>query len=112
MLVLLSVATLAVPNEAPPNSSSTLSPATAVEPLVGKVARKLVVVDSALLIKLSAKSVLPVSASVGAAGAAVSSVKLMVLLAVPTLPATSVMRLLSALAPSAPRSALRTVKST
>ena len=45
-------------------------------------------------------------------GAVVSSVKLRLLLAVPTLPATSVMRLLSALAPSAPRSALRTVKST
>ena len=40
--------------------------------MVGKVARKLVVVDSALLIRLSAKSVLPVSASVGVAGAKVS----------------------------------------
>ena len=48
----------------------------------------------------------------GAAGGVVSSVKLTGALAAPVLPAMSVITAVSALAPSAPRSALSTVKST
>ena len=74
MSALLRVTVLGVPKALPPSSSCTVSPATAVEPVVGKVARKVVVAASALFIRLSARSVLPFSANVGAAGAVVSSV--------------------------------------
>ena len=70
----LRVTVLGVPKALPPSSSCTVSPTAAIEPVVGKVARKVVVAASALFIRLSARSVLPFSARVGAAGTVVSKV--------------------------------------
>ena len=110
--VSFSVTTLAVPKGCPPSRSSTLSPTAANEPDVGSVTRKLVLWASFALRRPSARSVLPCSASTGAAGAVTSSVKTRAALGVPTLPARSVINAVRLLLPSAPRSAATTVKST
>ena len=83
-----SVTSLAVWNGSPPRSNSTLSPATASEPLVGKVTRKMVPWASRKFIRPSDRSLLPLSASCGAAGATVSILKPRVA-AADTLPAAS-----------------------
>ena len=73
MLALLRVTFLAVPKEAPPSRSSTLSPAAASEPVLGKLTRKVVLVASVLLSTPSLSLVLPCSCGApGAAGARVS----------------------------------------
>ena len=68
-----SVATFGVWKDSPPISSSTLSPATASEPFVGKLTRKVVLCASAPLIHPSPRSLLSCSASCGAEGATVST---------------------------------------
>ena len=108
----LSVTDFGVANEAPPSSSSSTSPATAFEPVVGRVTRKLVLTDSAAFMRPSARSLLPCSARVGAAGAVVSSVKASGRAAWPGLPAASVIAALRLFGPSRPSSEAVTVKST
>ena len=68
MSTLPSAVTFGVANEAPPNKSSTLSPATAKDPVVGNVTRNTVLAASAAFKTTSVKSVLPCSATEGAAG--------------------------------------------
>ena len=69
----VSVTVFAALNDKPPSKSSTVSPATANEPLVGSVARNIVELDSALLSNPSDNFVDPCSVNVGAAGDVVST---------------------------------------
>ena len=71
--MLLRVMVLAVPKAAPPSSSSTLSPAAAMLPVVGRVTRKVVLAASAAFSLPSARSVVVSSATLGAAEAVVST---------------------------------------
>ena len=112
MCASVSVTTFGVPNAAPPISNSSVSPATANDPVVGSVTRKLVSAASAAFMRPSARSSLPVSATLGAAGAVVSSVKFRGADTAPGLPAASVMTALRLVSPSRPRSVAPTVKST
>ena len=98
-------------NTVPLSNSSTLSPNTT-GALVGRVTRKVVVVNSAAFIWLSPKWLLPLSASVAVPGARVSSVKLTGALAGLTLPTASVILAVRFLGPSAPSWTRVTVKST
>ena len=99
-----------VANEAPPSSSSTLLPTTALEPPIAT--RNEVLVAASLALRYESVSFEePDSVGTpGAAGAAVSLVNANSAPTVPTLPATSVTLAVSDLSPSAPRSRLDTVK--
>ena len=108
----VSVTDFGVANEAPPSFSSSWSPATACDPNAGRLTRKVVLTASVAFMRPSARSVLPCSTTVGAEGAVASSVKASAALRALALPALSVIRAVRDLAPSRPRSAALTVKST
>ena len=112
MSVPVSTIVFGVVNEIPPTSSSTVSPATAPATTSPPTLIVVAVPASTALRKLSASFVEPCSAGAAAAvGAATSFVKANTVLSGPV-EFLSVSRAESDLAPSTPRSAPATVKST
>ena len=71
--VAVSVADFGVGNARPPRRRSIRSPATAGEPVVGSATRKTVLCASSAFMRVSARSLLPCSATVGAPSATVST---------------------------------------